>query len=31
MGELLEEIKQLNEHLADIKKMAASYLGWKIK
>ena len=27
---LTEELKVLNGHLLDLKKMIASYLGWKV-
>lgn len=31
LKQLVQEIKILNEHLADLKKMAADILGWEIK
>ena len=31
VNELAKEIRKLNEHLSDIKKMVAPYLGWRIK
>jgi hypothetical protein len=31
LRELIQELKVLNEHLADLKKMTADVLGWEVK